>query len=124
MMLSGILMPSRAARLSELEISSVDAWARVAGVEAGAELKTLYRVLPSGVKALPPTFWTVLNEAFAVELSGKGRLLTLCCAITPSDPVSYSVNPAMKRDPSGAIERMVDWPVTVRLRRMEDDAGS
>src|SRR4029077_20858530 len=65
-----------------------------------------------------------LNVALAVELSGNGRLLTLCCPITPNVDVSYSVNPAMNRDPSGAMERTVDCPVTVRLRRIEADAVS
>src|SRR5579859_7337238 len=115
MMLSGSLIPRVVSRLSDREISSVEACAAVAGVEDGAELNALYKVDPSGLKALPPTSATTLNAAPAVELRGKGRLLAFCCAITPRVAVSYNVKPAMKRDPSGDMDNMVDCPVTVRL---------
>ena len=63
-------------------------------------------------------------EVVAVVLRRKRNVVALCCAITPSVAVSYSVNPAMNREPSGAIESTVDWPVTVRLRRIEPEAVS
>src|SRR5437588_13103536 len=47
-----------------------------------------------------------------------------CCAITDRLLVSYMVKPAMNRDPSGAIERTVDCPATVRLRRITPEATS
>ena len=64
---------------------------------------------------------TVSARDLAME---NGALAMFCCAITDSVLVSYMVNPAMKRDPSGAIERTVDCPATVRLRKITPDATS
>ncbi len=61
-------------------------------------------MVPSGEKTLPPTFCCVLK----VPVSENGALAMFCCAITDSVPVSYMVNPAMKREPSGAIDSTVD----------------
>ena len=45
-----------------------------------------------------------------------------CWAMTVSAWVSYIVKPAMKREPSGAMESTVDWPATVRC--VQDHTGS
>src|SRR5437016_7059945 len=54
----------------------------------------------------------------------KGALAMFCCPITARVAISYMVNPAMKREPSGAIDRTVDCPATVRLRRITPEATS
>ena len=91
---------------------------------SGAELNALYRVVAVGREDAAAHVLHGVELAVVVELNGNGRLLAFCCAITPSVAVSYSVKPAMNRDPSGAIERIVDCPVTVRLRRMDAEAVS
>ena len=76
--------------------------------------------MPSGVKALPPTFWAVLNTAVV----WKPALALFIWEITASVAVSYMARPAMKRDPSGDIESTLDCPDAVRLRRITPEAAS
>ncbi len=85
-----------------------------------AVLNALYSVVPSGEKMLPPTFCVVLTA----EVNVNGALALFCCATTASVAVSYMVKPAMKREPSGAIEITVLCPAVVRLRRITPDATS
>src|ERR1051325_1170781 len=118
--LSGSLIPKRIARFFGSEISSVEAFGGGGGIAAGVELNALYKTLPSGANALPPTLVGVANGP-VIE---KGALAVLACANTLSDAISYSVKPAMKLDPSGDIESVVDWPVTVRLWSNTPDATS
>src|SRR4051794_21268591 len=44
--------------------------------------------------------------------------------MTPRVAVSYSVEPAMKREPSGEIDNTDDCPVTIRLLRTTPEAVS
>src|ERR1017187_1277555 len=99
-MLSGRLMPRRIPRLVASFTSSVDESEGEGGLVAAAVLNALYRVAPSGEKTLPPTFCVVLTA----EVKVNGALALFCCATTARVAVSYMVNPAMKREPSGAIE--------------------
>ena len=69
---------------------------------------------------LPPTFCVVLMA----EEKKKGALALFCCATTASVAVSYIVKPAMKREPSGAIEITELCPAVVRLRKITPEATS
>ena len=75
---------------------------------------------PSGANALPPTFCRVLKALFMEN----GALAMFDCPITASVAVSYIVNPAMNREPSGDMESTVDCPATVRLRKITPEATS
>jgi hypothetical protein len=76
--------------------------------------------VPSGEKALPPTF-TVVEKLLDIA---NGELAVFCWPSTLSVAVSYKVNPAMKLAPSGAMESVLDWPVTVRPCRTVPEAAS
>src|SRR5437868_7748023 len=69
---------------------------------------------------LPPTCCVRLNA----ELNAKGALALFCCATTANVAVSYIVKPAMKREPSGAMEITELCPEVVRLRKITPDATS
>ena len=88
------------------------------GLVVAAVLNALYRVVPSGVNVLPPTFCAVLKAAVVAN----GALALFCCAIMLSVAVSYMVKPAMNREPSGATESTLEAPETVRLRSTTCDA--
>ena len=119
-MLSGSLMPRRIPRFVGSFTSSVEESEGEGGLVVAAVLNALYSVVPSGEKMLPPTFCVVLMA----EVKVNGALALFCCAITASVAVSYMVNPAMKREPSGAIEITVLCPAVVRLRRITPEATS
>src|SRR5438105_6519354 len=110
-MLSGSLIPSLIARLVGSVTSSVEAWGLGAGCAKGATLKALYKVAPSGAKALPPTFCSALK----FTLKTKGALAFEYAPSTCSVLMSYSEEPAIKREPSGAMDKIVEEPATVRL---------
>src|ERR1039458_2061090 len=119
-MLSGRLMPRRIPRFVGSLTSSVEDSEGEGGLVVAAVLNALYRVAPSGEKMLPPTFCVV----FTADVKVNGALALFCCATTASVAVSYMVNPAMKREPSGAIEITVLCPAVVRLRRITPEATS
>src|ERR1035437_269204 len=112
-MLSGSLMPRRIPRLVESFTSSVEDADGEGGLVFGAVLNALYSVAPSGEKMLPPTFCVVLMA----DVKVNGALALFCCATTARVAVSYMVNPAMKREPSGAIEITELCPAVVRVWR-------
>src|ERR1035437_9234764 len=110
-MLSGSLMPRRIPRFTGSFTSSVDDAEGEGGLVVAAVLNALYSTVPSGEKILPPTFCVELKA----ELKVNGALALFCCATTASVAVSYMVNPAMKREPSGAIEITVLCPEERRV---------
>ena len=75
---------------------------------------------PSGEKTLPPMFCSVLTAPVNV----KGALALFCCAMIASVLMSNMVNPAMNREPSGAIESTEDAPDMVRLCSTTPEATS
>ena len=79
------------------------------GLVVAAVLNALYSVVPSAEKMLPPTFCVVLTA----ERKVNGAPALFCCATKASVAVSYMVNPAMKRRPSGDIEITVLCPAVV-----------
>src|ERR1039458_1239528 len=112
-MLSGSLIPSRMARLVGSLTSSVEDCDGGGGVDVAAVLNALYSVEPSGENTLPPMFCSVLTA----PVNEKGALALFCCPTMARVLMSNMVNPAMKREPSGAIDSTEDAPDMVRLDR-------
>ena len=119
-MLSGSLIPSRMARLVGSLTSSVEDCEGGGGVDVAAVLNALYSVEPSGEKMLPPMFCNVLTA----PVNAKGALALFCCPMIASVAVSNMVNPAMNREPSGAIDSTEDAPDIVRFCRTTPEATS
>ena len=85
-----------------------------------AVLNALYSVEPSGEKMLPPTFCNVLTA----PVNANGALALFCCPMIASVLMSNIVNPAMNREPSGAIDSTEDAPDIVRFCRTTPEATS